>query len=368
VTEAGAPLFPEQRRKHRIHRGLLTERQEHIFTWVAVVVVMLYVTAWIGALAEIHRIRNTPAFVAPGEHAEPVEPPAPPSEQITKVFFGPPTPTTTFLTDAVESMLHPLHGESGDVRYAFALPGSQFLEAPGGANIAIDRQAPPSPGIYDYADDISIITLVPRSEKRGGRIGLYQLGAWPFEQGGRPRTERYAAPRGFIQVTRQNQNFQVSEHFQLRQFLTKDQYNVWPKYLLLDPMLVDKLELTIDELRSEGVRVDHVHVMSGFRTLRYNAGGGNTQGRANLSRHMYGDASDVYVDNDRDGQPDDITGDGRVTVADAEKFANAAERVEMKHRSLVGGIGVYTACCGHGPFTHIDVRGFRARWRGSGSG
>jgi hypothetical protein len=83
---------------------------------------------------------------------------------------------------------------------------------------------------------------------------------------------------------------------------------------------------------------------------------------------MYGDASDVYVDNNRDGQPDDITGDGRVTTADAEKFAAAAERVEQNHHSLVGGIGVYSACCGHGPFTHVDVRGFRARWRGSGSG
>jgi uncharacterized protein YcbK (DUF882 family) len=116
------------------------------------------------------------------------------------------------------------------------------------------------------------------------------------------------------------------------------------------------------------VRVEHVHVMSGFRTPRYNSGGGNTQGRANLSRHMYGDASDVYVDNNRDGQPDDITGDRRVTVADAEKFARAAERVESEYRSLVGGIGVYVACCGHGPFTHIDVRGSRARWRGTGSG
>jgi uncharacterized protein YcbK (DUF882 family) len=116
------------------------------------------------------------------------------------------------------------------------------------------------------------------------------------------------------------------------------------------------------------VRVEHVHVMSGFRTPSYNAGGGNTAGRANLSRHMYGDGADVYVDNNRDGQPDDITGDGRVTVRDAEKFAAAAERVEKKHRSLVGGIGIYVACCGHGPFTHIDVRGSRARWRGSGSG
>jgi uncharacterized protein YcbK (DUF882 family) len=108
--------------------------------------------------------------------------------------------------------------------------------------------------------------------------------------------------------------------------------------------------------------------MSGFRTPQYNHSGGNTAGRANLSRHMYGDAADVYVDNNRDGQPDDITGDGRVTTADAERLAQAAEIVERQHRALVGGVGVYTACCGHGPFTHVDVRGFRARWRGTGSG
>lgn len=358
MTAPGAPLFPEEAKRHRIHRGLLTQRQEHIFTWVAVVVVMLYVTAWISAVAEIARIRNTPVSVGPGEHTEPVEPPPQPSEQIAEIF-GPPAPTSMFLKDAMQEMLHPLHGVSGELHYALALPGAHVVE-----NVT----APPAPGIHTLSDGISVITLVPRSVKRAGRIGSYVLGTWPFEGGGRPRTERYAAPRGFIQVTPQNQGFDVSSHFQLSQFLTKDQYSVWPKYLLLDPMLIDKLELTIEELRREGVRVEHVHVMSGFRTPRYNAGGGNTQGRANLSRHMYGDASDVYVDNNRDGQPDDITGDGRVTTEDAERFARAAERVENEHRSLIGGIGVYPACCGHGPFTHVDVRGFRARWRGSGSG
>ena len=358
MTEPGAPLFPEERKRHRIHRGLLTERQEHIFTWVAVVVVMLYVTSWIRTITEIYRIRNTPAFVAPGEHTEPAQPPAPATKQITQVFFGPPAPSTTFLNDALDA-LHPLRGESGALRYAPALPG---------ARLAGSVAAPRDPGIHPLAGNISVVTLVPAAAKRAGRIGSYALGTWPFERGGRPRTERYAAPRGFIKVTPQNQNFQISEHFRIKQFLTKDQGNVWPKYVLIDPLLIDKLELTIDELQREGVRVNHVHVMSGFRTPRYNSGGGNTAGRANLSRHMYGDGSDVYVDNNLDGHPDDITGDRRVTVADAEKFARAAERVEKKYRSLVGGIGIYTACCGHGPFTHLDVRGFRARWRGSGSG
>jgi hypothetical protein len=49
-------------------------------------------------------------------------------------------------------------------------------------------------------------------------------------------------------------------------------------------------------------------------------------------------------------------------------LARAAERVEAAHPALVGGVGIYKACCGHGPFTHVDVRGYRARWRGEGSG
>ena len=383
MHQPGSPLYPEAQKRHRIHRGLETERQEHIFEWIAVIVVLLYMAAWVGAVVEIHRVRNTPVPVAGGEHEEPAALPARPTEKITSELLPQPT-APTFLSDAMLDFLHPLRGQSGELRYAPALPGSRVVQsAPGAAAIIEggkvgDFAAPSRPGIYKFSvemnrarrdiENISIVTLVPRSQKQGGRIGRYQLGTWPFEKGGTPRSPRYAAPRGFIEVTPQNQDFQVSEHFRLRQFLTKDQHNVWPKYLPLDPLLVDKLELTIQELQKQGVRVEHVHVMSGFRTPRYNAGGGNTSGRANLSRHMYGDGADVYVDNNRDGQPDDITGDGRVTVRDAEKFAAAAERVERNHRSLVGGIGIYVACCGHGPFTHIDVRGSRARWRGSGSG
>ncbi len=380
--EPGSPLFPEAPQRHRIHGGLRTPRQEHIFTWVAVIVVLLYATMWVQAILEIARIRDTPVAVEGGEHEEPVEPPPSPVRSIAA--FGPELPKTTYLSDTMLGFLHPLRGVSGELRYAPALPGSRVVQStPEGAtamidDTAVDFTAPREPGIYEFAvqlegaqrpiDDLSIVTLVPRTAKKDGRIGTYQLGTWPFERGGQPKTPRYAAPKGFIQVTPDNQEFRISEHFQLRQFLTKDQFTVWPKYVLVDPLLVDKLELTIQELRAEGVRVEHVHVMSGFRTPRYNAGGGNTVGRANLSRHMYGDAADVYVDNNRDGQPDDITGDRRVTVADAERFAAAAERVERNNRSLVGGIGVYVACCGHGPFTHVDVRGFRARWRGSGSG
>jgi hypothetical protein len=81
---------------------------------------------------------------------------------------------------------------------------------------------------------------------------------------------------------------------------------------------------------------------------------------------MYGDAADVFVDNDGDGRTDDLDGDGRVTIADAQVMARAAERVELEHPRLVGGIGVYSATASHGPFMHVDTRGYRARWLGTG--
>lgn len=47
---------------------------------------------------------------------------------------------------------------------------------------------------------------------------------------------------------------------------------------------------------------------------------------------------------------------------DARVILDAAERVERLHPELAGGIGVYRASSAHGPFAHVDVRGWRARW------
>jgi uncharacterized protein YcbK (DUF882 family) len=111
-----------------------------------------------------------------------------------------------------------------------------------------------------------------------------------------------------------------------------------------------------------GHPVENVFVVSGFRTPNYNAHGGDTQGRGALSRHMYGDAADLAIDNDHDGRMDDLNGDGKVDVRDARIVAEAAERVERKYPNLVGGIGVYKPTGAHSGMVHIDVRGWRARW------
>jgi len=48
--------------------------------------------------------------------------------------------------------------------------------------------------------------------------------------------------------------------------------------------------------------------------------------------------------------------------------AAAVDRVEAAHPETIGGAGVYTAASGHGPFIHIDTRGYRARWSGTSGG
>jgi uncharacterized protein YcbK (DUF882 family) len=158
-------------------------------------------------------------------------------------------------------------------------------------------------------------------------------------------------------------NTRVSRHFQLKDFLTKGQEGVWPKYVVISPRLLDKLELTIQELERMGHPVENVFVISGFRTPWYNVAGGNPQGRGALSRHMYGDAADIAIDNTRNGCMDDLNGDGRADVQDARIIVEAAERVERRHPHLVGGIGIYRPVRGsHCGMVHIDTRGHRARW------
>ena len=400
------PAPPSSARAPRSRRGGKPRSSRRLgFDVLAGLVLGVIVSAWAVSIVAAYRERLDPPAARPaagGQRAAAARsavaapPPAPVLARSVAHTLGasltdPRAASTAYLDDAaLNGMIAELRGQSGKLKAVIRAPNADLAEE-ANTNVSATYQgehgqevtsaklaAPADPGIYKLAvqlgkisqpiSDLRVITMVPFAQKKDDRIGLYYLGSWPYEGGGKPRAAAYANPTGFIEVTRENRGTDVSEHFKLGDFLTKDQLDVWPKYLLLQPKLVDKLELTIQELRKEGYRVDHVFVMSGFRTPRYNKAGGNTAGRVSLSRHMYGDASDVYVDNDRDGQPDDLNGDGRVDLEDSKIFADAAEKVEQRYPALVGGIGIYKACCGHGPFTHIDTRGYRARWYGEGAG
>ena len=264
-------------------------------------------------------------------------------------------PLATFVTDS-------LFGLSGKLRVRF-LNQSLSSTFPQLAR-AFDR----GPGIYTARYDstqkpFAFISLTPFTMKRGDKMGRYRMGFWPAEL--RLVTPQgYENPDGFIEVTRDNQDVFVSEHFRLRDFLTHDQGDVWPKYLVLREELLDKLELVIADLTVRGIPASNVGVMSGFRTPHHNQYGIGGEGGARDSRHQFGDGADIIIDSDRNGRMDDLNFDGRINARDAEEILHAVNRVERLYPDLVGGVGTYAAMGPHGPFAHIDVRGYRARWDG----
>ncbi len=371
-------MFPRSRPRSWRSRGF-TPRQTRGLWIGASILVVVFSAAWGWSIHATYLSQHAATF-------SPSEAPPGPTSRVASSLLDPGASSVSYLNDAAVRFLSPLRGYSGKVNEVIGEPGKRLpvgehgnLEAryigPNGISLASPNfRIPEHPGLYRLAvglgeaqraiPDLNVVSLVPFTSKTKGHIGSYFLGTWPFENGGTPKTPRYENPSGFIEVTPQNQSTRVSEHFRLRDFLTKGQSDVWPKYLVLQPRLLDKLELVIEELQSEGHPVTHMEIMSGFRTPQYNEAGGNTQGRANLSRHMYGDASDVFIDNDRNGWMDDLNGDGKIDERDAKVLAAAADRVEKKYPALIGGVGTYDACCGHGPFVHIDVRGYRARWLG----
>ena len=354
----------------RWHRAGVSARAERRIDLISGVVVVLLVAGWSYTIAQVARER---AAGITGPRAS-----------VTAAITSTDAPNAAFLTDAALGALAPLRGASGRLRVALRTPGEALgdrangdgahVTVSGGEVAAPTESAPAQPGIFRVAvaignalrpiADFNVISMVPFSSKERGRIGTYFVGNWPGERGRAPRSGgvAYAPPRGFVEVTLQNRDTHVSEHFRLRDFLTKDQPNVWPKYLVLEPKLLDKLELVLTDLRAHGIDTKGVKVMSGFRTPNYNASGGDTRGRASLSRHMYGDAADIFIDNDGNGNMDDLNRDGRVDLRDARVIEEAVTRVERAHPALVGGCGVYVATSAHGPFAHIDTRGYRARW------
>ncbi|MBO6784121.1 MAG: hypothetical protein JJ899_12745 [Alphaproteobacteria bacterium] len=199
--------------------------------------------------------------------------------------------------------------------------------------------------------EIAFFVLEPSSNIRRGRLDGYRIGNYPAD-----------APAGFIRLDdRGDMDVPVSPHFRIGQFICKQQPGHWPKFLVLSQDLIKRLEVLLVELREDGATdAETLFVMSGFRTPFYNT----AIGSAKRSRHMWGDAADVYVDvSPQDGVMDDLNGDGRVSKGDSNWLYDYAEELYAENKTVAsGGIGAYSANAVRGPFVHIDGRGSRARW------
>ncbi len=228
-------------------------------------------------------------------------------------------------------------------------------------------RAPAAPALYSLtiraADSgeamrLNAFVLVPRSRVKDGRLNGYRIDSYPAIP--LKGLEIYKPPQGFIEVTEDNVDTHVSPHFTLRQFLCK-QSGGYPKYVVVRERMLLKLELLLEHVNAAGFRCDTFHVMSGYRTPFYNRSIGNVK----YSRHVYGGAADIFIDvNPRDGNMDDLNGDGTIDVYDAGVLYDLIDGLygTDTYKAFVGGLGRYKKNPAHGPFVHVDVRGFRARW------
>lgn len=266
----------------------------------------------------------------------------------------------------------------------FAMPGEKIplsvsapatrrhsIDADHGALIATGTnkwtwEAPVKPGLYELelenpagatVADFSVFVMVPSTAVRNGVLNAYQIGFYPdIPLKGNPI---YTPPKGFIEVTRGNEDTKVSPNFRIKEFLTK-QKSRYPKYLVLDERLVFLLEAIGAHLEPRGWDAGDIFVMSGYRTPYYNKQLDDTK----YSLHQWGRAADIFLDKDDDGMMDDFNKDRVVSKDDAVALAavleTLAKTTELK--SFIGGIGIYGSTQAHGPFVHVDTRPWRARW------
>lgn len=250
--------------------------------------------------------------------------------------------------------------------HKLVMPGSKLsIDLPEGYNAELDGApigakwtAPTAAGNHNLLifrngiqlHRVTIFVLEPsKNITSNGYLGNYRIGKYPRN-----------TPRGFIKLEKGEGSLPVSPSFNVGQFLCKQQPKVWPKYLLVSEDNLTRLEVLLKDLNENNITdAKTFFVMSGYRTPFYNT----AIGSAKYSRHMYGDAADIYVDTKpRDGVMDDLNGDGQVTKADANFLYDYSKKLFAQEGVISGGLGSYKANAVHGPFVHVDARGRPARW------
>ncbi len=172
-------------------------------------------------------------------------------------------------------------GESRAVRISFALPGEAIefpLEVSGDpssltyewvpAHDSVAREptrpvngptfvAPSKPGFYHLAlvrglereviPEPTVAVMVPFTQKLGSTLNGYHIGTYLAE-----RFSQHDHPAGFVEIGPEDVDLMVSTHLKLAEFITHDsQDDVWPKYVALNPRLLDKLELVLAKIGAQ---------------------------------------------------------------------------------------------------------------------
>lgn len=216
------------------------------------------------------------------------------------------------------------------------------------------------------------------NSKVGGKsIGSYLEPTQSSVRRVRENAQFYQPPQYFALLTPKTIDLPLGPDFTLGQLVAFKDYhgadgkkvytterhtNVFPPR----PELITKLIKLRERLQSKGVKVACFWLTSAFRTPEYN----RSIGGAAYSRHCFGDAVDLVIDEDNDKRMDDLNGDGRVDRKDGIVIGNACRELELEGAVVPGGIGVYewdsddSVRC----HVHIDCRGYISRWGQIGAG
>ena len=126
---------------------------------------------------------------------------------------------------------------------------------------------------------------------------------------------------------------QLSKNFNVAEFKCKDGSHVPDELMDNVRLLCENLQVLREELNRP------IRVISGYRSPKYN----RRIGGARRSQHMLAKAADI-----------------RVGGMSPHEVRAVILRLIKEGRMMSGGVGLYTT------FTHYDVRGRNARWKGKG--
>src|SRR6056297_2858709 len=98
---------------------------------------------------------------------------------------------------------------------------------------------------------INVFVLEPYNNLKNGYLNGYRIGYYPRIPAS--KSENYTLPKGFIKVTRQNKDTYLTPHFKLSQFICKQPGN-YPKYLVMQELLLDKLEYLLLKVNQKGIK------------------------------------------------------------------------------------------------------------------
>lgn len=199
--------------------------------------------------------------------------------------------------------------------------------------------------------------------------------------------DRYQPPELFYAVTPQTYRLKIFRNYSLGDFDLDPRFMEvkYPRYIAIHPNLLRKLGLLEDMVKVKGHTITKFKIFYGFRSPEYNLGARDEDGsktlKTSFSMHMYGLAADMIIDEDNDLVMDDLNGDKKSDIKDAQlllQYVNELDKTLREQGSeLLGGAGWYyhhdfweRGEYAQSPYVHIDARGFTSangtlvRWVG----